>query len=382
MKNAERIFGLWLFWGLAFAADQTPTPAPKEPDRSAPTKLSEAVAPLKAGQWVAFEGPPKAIGYYGISWQAATAFGDAQNREFHFMAKMQGGGAASHWIYAETTHTWRSTMENLSISLKGHALPGHIWCRSFDPTTGDYYYMDATMSSNFVRYMRRSVEAGQGSKNSPWTTTSKPEFTARFGHHEEIGYHPNLFGPGDGGLVLCGGSRLSVWRKKTDTWEILMDKCLGDYRMQAGGGQYLPGFDRLILGGYGKKFMLVDAGKDGKVATEKPKIEEAPIRVFGGTSGHLKNEPWGKLIVHPNDDKRLMILGPMPDYKVWTNAKGGTAEGWVEEAYTHPFTTENVPMTGGDWGAWTCGTVSTRGVLWAMAYDGKTSKSILWKPNN
>ena len=64
------------------------------------------------------------------------------------------------------------------------------------------------------------------------------------------------------------------------------------------------------------------------------------------------------------------------------NAKGGTAEGWVEEKYAHPFTQENMPTTGGDWGAWTCGAVSTRGVIWALAYDGKTCKGILWKPNN
>jgi len=340
------------------------------------SELSNAVAGLKEGHWVAFMGPPKAVGNYGISWQGTTAFWDAKHNEFQFMAKMQGGVPPQHWIYSEATHTWRSTLK------KGPREPGHLWCRSFDPTTGDYYYMTAQQKINYVRIMQRAVEAGQGVKNNPWKTTSKPEFKLRTSHDEEIGYHPNLFGPGDGGLIFFGASRLSAWRKKTDTWEIVISKYRkGDYRTyNAGCGKYLPGYDRLVLGGRGKRFLLFNAGKDGELNAERPRVEKAPIMVLGSTSGYLKKGLWGKLIVHPSNDKCLIILGPMPDYKVWTNVTGGTGEGWVEEKYTHPFTTKNIPMTGGDWGAWTCGSVSTHGVVWGLAYDGKVSKSVLWKP--
>lgn len=32
------------------------------------------------------------------------------------------------------------------------------------------------------------------------------------------------------------------------------------------------------------------------------------------------------------------------------------------------------------WGDWTCGSVSTHGVVWGLAYNGKVSKSVLWRP--
>jgi hypothetical protein len=73
-------------------------------------------------------------------------------------------------------------------------------------------------------------------------------------------------------------------------------------------------------------------------------------------------------------------IGSMPGYKVWTNPTGGTSDGWVEEKFKHPFTSKNLPMTGGDWGAWTSGSVSTHGVVWGLAYNGRESKSVLWKP--
>ena len=55
------------------------------------SELSNAVAGIEEGHWVAFMGPPKAIGNYGISWQGTTAFWDVKHHEFQFMAKMQGG---------------------------------------------------------------------------------------------------------------------------------------------------------------------------------------------------------------------------------------------------------------------------------------------------
>lgn len=375
MKSAIAFaLAVFLAWsGLNARAGEE---APAKPEAAAATKLAQAAKALAPGGSAAFDGPPKAVGNYGISWQGVTGFWDPTHREFQFMSKMQGGGVAKHWIYAEATGEWRETVGSVVWGGGTRGLPGHVWSRTFDATTGDYYYMDTVMSSDFLRVMTRATEAGEGSKNSPWTESSKPEFKARAGHTEEIGFHPNLYGPGDGGVILLGQSRVSAWRKKTNTWETVIEKCA---EPAAGNGQYLPGHDRLVLGGAKGYFVLFDAGKDGKLATKELRKETAPLKVCGSTNGSL---PWGKLVVDPANDKRLILLGPPPEYKVWTNAAGGTADGWVEEKYTHPFTKENVPMTGGDWGAWTCGSVTTHGVVWALAYDGKTSKGVLWMPNN
>lgn len=347
------------------------------------SKLAQKTAGLKPGQWVEFDGPPKSIGSYGISWQGTTGFWDAKRREFQFMGKGQGGMKATHWIYSEADHAWRGTLKGLIFGGGKRALPGHVWSRSFDATTGDYYFMDCINRSKFFRFMTRETEAGKGSESKPWKESSKPEFRFHVSHTEEIGFHPNLYGKGDGGVIVWGGLGIAAWRKKTNTWQSIMKYASGNYHGSTDGcGQYLPGFDRLVMGtGSGKRrFMLIDAGKDGKLAEGKPRLEKSPIFICGKTSGMLKKAPWGKLVVHPSNDKGLVILGPMPDYKVWTNTTGGTADGWKVAKHKHPFTKENLPMTGGDWGAWTCGSVSTHGVIWAMAYDGKTSKSVLWKP--
>lgn len=338
------------------------------------SELSVKAKSIKNGEWALFIGPPKEIGAYGISWQAATGFWDTKNQEFQFMAKMQGGGAAQHWIYSEERNEWRATLEPI---LKQ---PGHIWARSFDYETGDYYFMDGISSSSFLRVMRRSIEGGEGMVNDPWKETKKSEIKIRLSNEPDIGYHPNLFGKGDGGIVYWDAGQISVWRKKTDTWEVLM-KCRygSDYHNTGrGAGQYLPGYDLLVLG-TGKKgnFMIFEAGSSGQVFSREPKLEKSPIKVVGGTNDHL---PWAKLVVHPGDDKTLLLLGPGPDFKVWSNDKGGAESGWIEETWSHPFTPENLPMTGGDWGAWTCGSVFTHGVIWGLAYDGKITKSILWKP--
>lgn len=66
-----------------------------------PTKLSTAASGLKKGEWVAFMGPPKGVGLWGISWQGTTAFRDANHRGFQLMGKGQGGIPATHVSYTK-----------------------------------------------------------------------------------------------------------------------------------------------------------------------------------------------------------------------------------------------------------------------------------------
>jgi hypothetical protein len=337
---------------------------------------------LSAGQHTTFAGPPTAIGQYGISWQNKTAYWDRYRKEFQFMAKAQGGGAASHWIYSEASGAWRSTTLDL---VPGQA--GHIWNVAFDEKKGNYYYLDFD-TNNFVRKMDRGTENGQGSANNPWTRTSTATgFNLRISKPESgPGYHPNLYGQGDGGLIVWCGRTLAAWRESTDTWELMASYGSSSvyYVKQNCAEVYIPGLDKLIIGS-GKRsgvlqddFMVVSAGNNGSLATMQPPTYVGPIPVVGQTSGHL---PWGKLVLDPNNNSRVLILEAGPQrsgLRVWSSVNAG--QSWKLEPYDHPF--NNLPWTGGDAGAWTVGSCTTHGVLWGMAYDGSTSQSILWKPNS
>lgn len=339
--------------------------------------LGVAANALSAGQYTTFLGPPTAVGQFGISWQAATAFWDVTNREFQFMGKAQSGGAASHWIYSESLHAWRYTTLSL---VPGQT--GHVWNISLDRDTGDYYYLDFPLSQ-FIRRMVRSVEAGQGSTNSPWTVTSTPAFDIRDGSAETgIGFHPNLYGAGDGGVILWGVGDMAAWRKSTDTWTEMQHYGGGSYWGSGGSGSgcYIPGLDKLLVGtGSAKQnFLVVSAGSGGALATNTPPLVAAPIKVFGSTTASL---PWGKLVLHPSNSSKVLILeaGPKSSgLRVWSSIDAGTS--WTLESFSHPF--HSLPWTGDDAGAWTCGAVPEYGVIWGLAYNGTTTQGMLWKPDS
>ena len=140
MKKIISVF--ILFFALIFlpprvVVAQEKTPENPERLRIVVSTLDTVAEGLKPGESVDFLGPPREIGRFGISWQATSSFWDSKRREMHFMAKAQGGGEASHWIYSETEHAWRATTKDL---VPGQG--GHIWNRTFDVTTGDYFYLD------------------------------------------------------------------------------------------------------------------------------------------------------------------------------------------------------------------------------------------------
>lgn len=355
---------------------------------SVASALATAAGGLSAGSWTTFTGPPTAIGTFGISWQGVTAWWDAGNLEFQFSAKAQSGGAYSHWIYSAATDSWRSTTTDLIPGALGH-----VWNVGFDINTGDYYYLAQNASEEFVRYMDRSAEAGAGQTNSPWTqtATATPD-DIRGGSPEGcVHFHPNLYGSGDGGLILWGLTFMSAWRQSTDTWTRLAGYggSASPYWSQSnGGGIYLPGYDRLVMGtgfsasAQSPRFMVVEAGSGGSLEANSPNFAlhsppAAVEKVINSTSAAL---PWGKLVVDPANDSRLMILEAGPPHRVWTDTSGGEGP-WALESYTHPFAA-NLPLSSGDAGSWTVGHCLTYGVLWGMAYNGTTSQSILWKPDN
>lgn len=357
------------------------------------TALEAAANALSSGQSASFTGPPTAISSFGISWQNKTAYWDRYRNEFHFMAKSQNGGPAKHFIYAESSHSWRAT--TLDLVPDELAQTGHIWNVTFDHLRGDYYYLDFPQTE-YVRYMDRLIEDGDGTTNNPWQTTSAPStFTLRSQNGEAgVAFHPNLFGQGDPGLIVWCGTRLAAWRRADNSWT-LMDSYGGsasDYwAVQNCTSVYIPGLDKLVFGtgkrssDFRTKFMVVSAGSGGALATNQPPMVDAaqltpdsthPPPVVSRTSAGL---PWGKMVLDPADDSRVLILEAGPKQsglRVWSS--DDAASTWSLEAYTHPF--HDLPWTGDDAGAWTLGCCDTYGVLWGMAYDGSTSQSILWSP--
>jgi hypothetical protein len=338
------------------------------------TALSIAVSDLGPGESVSFTPPPVGAGINGISWQGATAYwSDIAGGEFSFMSKAQQFNNPNHWIYSESADAWRQTGPLAADN-------GHIWMHSHDAATGDYYYMDYNGDFRYVRIMNRSVEAGQGATNSPWQQTSTAPFELRSSDNivGDLGWHPNLYGPGDGGLLVwafSGGTfayQLSAWRKQTDTWE-LNGSLVGAGENNAGSGRYLPGWDRfLIASGRSRELFLMEAGSGAALAANPSGFEVPPVRVGAETTQH------GKLVVDPRNQSNLLLLGAQTS-QVWTNTTGGTTAGWQLAPFTHPFL--SLPNdTSIDAGSWTCGDVPKYGVVWGMGRGGSTRDSILWRP--
>jgi hypothetical protein len=342
--------------------------------------LAEAASRLSPGEWVAFKAPP-AVGPFGISWQNRTGFWDSSRHEFHFMAKAQSGGAASHWIYSEATDSWRSTGSDVS---PGQA--GHIWVVTFDHTDdpGDYYYLDFD-ASDFIRYMDRSVEAGIGNSSHPWRKTSSASFSVQNGSSRpstSIGYHPNLFGSEDPGILVFGVTTLSAWRKSTNSWLSLATYGSSSsqyFNRRSAPSVYIPGYDRLIMGtgvANTQECLLLDAGSGGEVATGSLEFEGAPTRIVGTASQSNDSQ----LSIDPRDDSTVILLESSGD-RVWTNATGGTEDGWRLEPFAHPFW-QNLPVNPNDYGSWTCGAIPEYGIMWGLASYADGGGSILWRPGS
>lgn len=351
--------------------------------------LKDAADALGPGDWV--EDPitwNPLNSTFDISWQNRTAYWDDEHREIHYMAKAQGGGAARHFIYDEETDTWRAT----SLDVADDKL-GHIWITAFDHTDdpGDYYYLEqdpGTFSgpentTRTVRHMDRSVEAGQGTTNSPWSLLDDATFqvwntsdTPATG----IGYHPNLMGPGRPGLFCYDVIGFAWWDKLNNTWTEGANFSLGNVYGDRNGSVslYVPGHDILLFGSgkrdgqnWTQQGIVIPAGY-GANPDATPDLVNLPISVETGLA-----EDAAHMLIDPRDSRVIMLLERGNLSRVWTSDDAGA--NWTLESFTHPFW-DNLPVDTDDAGSWTPCSIPRYGVILGMASNVGSGGTMMWRP--
>lgn len=359
----------------------------------ATSALLTAANSISAGQNVSFASGYSSPLFTGIapevSWQNASMFYDATRGEIQVMGKAQSSGAASsqqysHYIYTIATNTWRTTGTNLfNPSL------GHVWSATFNQSEGDYYFHVYAASS--VRIMDRSVEAGAGATNNPWTqTTTNSSIVPNSAPIAANVWHPNLLGSGQPGLVEWAGTNSNkLFRYVGTTWTEVISDLSGFlsgvfFNRSNGAGLYVPGLGCAVMCAVNASsgdpatgnIMRINDGSGGTMATPTF-VGTAPTGIATiGTSGVSASSKW---LIDPNNTSRIMALrhGGSSTGQVYTSTNAGSS--WTTESYSHPF--QSMPGDNGtNLNGWTAVSLpAPYNCFWGVTSGGG---SVLWKPGN
>jgi hypothetical protein len=320
--------------------------------------LAEACATLKPGESADFAaGAQSEFNEADLAWQTGCHFDDANGR-IHLLGKPANMDQAwHHQIYRVSTSQWTLVARGMWSN------PGHIYGNStMDPGTGDLYCSRGGMNGD-----------GAHAKRIAWYQAAKGKWEeapvgrdfyrgALVSHANGCAFHPNLYGPGDGGIVLDTQFRTLLWRKSTDAVQDLQHS-----ESQYGGltscALYWPARDAVIFGGAQER-KVSSLGKitPGATPTLTP-LGPPPIATFGASHEGSKN--FGSLHVHPGSPEKLIIVERVGS-RVFMS---GDATTWTE-AGTHPFTPDPYVVCA----------LQGLGTMWAIGCRGNRQLSRLWKP--
>lgn len=313
------------------------------------TALGTASAALVAGSgsvsssWTDFNRSPSWYSSDSATWQTATVYYDPTRKYVHAVGKVASTNPYEHYVYNENTDSWGSNTINQSGS-------GHFWCTAFDPSEGAYYF--AWNGSDLIN------------KYVPGSGWSEIADSPTSGYFAGMGWHPNLFGSGDGGLVVVANTRTMAWRRSTNAWTTIQSG-LADAGYNGGSGAWDSVNDKVWVGtGNSGRAAIVSAGSGGSVGSASTP-SNPPLLVYGGGEGDSTN----KVIPHPYTAGKLLLLASNTS-AVYQSTNSGAA--WSSAGYTHPFVTGN--------GQWTCGPIPAYGVIWQLSSPSRGSRSRLWKP--
>lgn len=372
MKRREFLLGSAGALGVvapALVSGQIPCPVPSvransgtpvtSPCMSASGALHEACAALQPGQSVNFPaGAQSAFGEASLAWQTAF-YHDDINGLVHLMGKPANADRAwEHQYYTISTGKWTvvgTGMWNNS---------GHIYGNlTMDFTTGDLFISRATQGSDNPRRLRWYKRL-QGTWDI--APVSRDIYTGAMENHANgIGFHPNLYGPGDGGAIWNEQARVHFWRKSTDAVESV-GYTYGTYGEKEGVNVYWPAKDVVLVGGSsgGALLRITPNSKPGgtPVLTNMGKPP-----VSAGGHSYLNKTGFASLHVHPGNPNKLLLL-ETNGQRVWTSTDGSS---WTQTG-THPF--NRMPRV-------VCSLRGGLGCFWAIGRDSSGHFSILWKPD-
>ena len=163
-----------------------------------------------------------------------------------------------------------------------------------------------------------------------------------------LAYHPNLFAAGDPGIFIWEGDNYYCYRLRDNSMHNVgptegSGGASGNTsRCRNGTGDYVPGRDSVVCGAKGwetgsprKPVIEVHAGAGNSTdaAAEGTIVYhgEAPAVIYGAGGGTTHC----KLVAHPYDTSRALLLEGYGADRVWSSSNGG--ESWTLVSYKHPF---------------------------------------------
>lgn len=274
------------------------------------------------------------------------------------------GGRAT-MVYDAAANTWNSSAV---FHINGVSNIGHVYeSLAYDPKEQRLYSGRYTSAADSIYYWTygAAYDSWGATAVTPWALNSNST-------QPVLGWHPNLFGPGDGGLVvirLVSGTtmQLVTWRRATDQWSANLVQSTAP--SQHGAMTYVRHYDALFATHAGGNTYRINAGSGGVAATPI-QIANPPIQcrhIGGGSSG-------GILIDDPKG-----LGGP---YVLAKGTGTGTVykyEGtsWTTKGYLHPYPTGAT----GNGTLWSVAPMFPLGVFGCLR-DSTSTAPILWRPND
>lgn len=317
---------------------------------AAPTTLLGTTANnLGFGDLTPFGTGPSWYTSESVTWQTNTVYHDNNRKLVHVVGKSHSDND-EHFTYNENTQAW-------SNNTLGTSPDGHMWNTAFSPEHGEYYYIIAG-TQDIQRYI----------PGSGWTTTTMSGYGGGSGH-AGIVWHPNLFGTGDGGVIVNAQTALVAWRRSTNSWTVLQSG-LGDPGYNGGAGAYDSVRNKVWVGtGNGNpgpaRARIISAGSGGTEGSVSNPGLSVPSLVFGGG----ESDSCHKVIPHPYVAGRLLYIPGNYNGACYISDDTGTT--WSGAGYNNPFTNDRHQ--------WSCGSIQAYGVVYAISSrEGNWVR--LWKP--
>ena len=325
------------------------------------TPIEAAASALSAGQAADFATTGFTLSNADTGWQTDFWY-DPVNKKCHYMGKPASApGAWKHRIYDEASNTWNTTNQYANPpNVNGHA----YGAGAIDPGTGDFYFH--FFNESFVRRYTASTQS--------WDFSTVSESLIGGGATtpcDGLAFHPNLYGAGDGGLVISTRSDLFTWRKSNNTWTELLSYSYAPDARKEGHGYYWPGGD------------IAFVGRGINTTTAYYGVSSGPTSINGGmaypngiaVAGIGIGTFGGMLCAHPTDPTRIFILERPASgsaNRVWESTNGIN---WTQKSYSHGLT-------------WTdsYGSVAfltIHGAIWGLgSQSGNVLYSRLWRPDD
>jgi hypothetical protein len=294
---------------------------------------------------------------------------DVQKGRAHLLGKNASsqGSERSNNLYDIGSNRWTS-------AVFGGDETGHVYeSIAYDPARGEMYTGQWSGGSTLKRWALNS-------SLSSWTNPATSSFSDSINTSTQpsLGWHPNLFGAGDGGVLALRNENSSTtqviaWRRSSNTWHTIANTTSGGMSgsyISNGAVEYIAAGDYAIASfppGQGGKTYRIGRGSGGNPAAAT-QIANVPIHCGYTGQGNV-----GMLFDDPAGGDSAYILEKGGSNRVWKYGSGN----WALKSYKHPFPGGSATSDG----RWVVATCRTLGVFWGIA-QATNIPSRIWRPND